>query len=255
MNRQTYYKFQNFTLAIVLIIIQNAYSQSQTECYNSGEKLKYLMHYGWIDGGEAYLTIDSTTFEGKQLFYTNITAQTVGIADVLYKVLDVYESYFDTQTGLPVKAVRNIKEGNYRYYNELVFSHNEDSVMSSRSGKHKIPDSCFDILSALYHLRTVITDDLSDGDTIHINTYFGDEVFPMVIRYRGKDDISTIFGKINCYKFVPVVEVGRAFEHEDDMIIWMSTKNNHIPVRVKFNLFVGSIKFDLIEYANLKSGL
>jgi len=223
--------------------------------YKSGEKLKYLLHYGWLDGGEAVLSLNKKIYEGEEVYYTNATARSVGIADVLYKVYDVYESYFSSEYDLPIKAIRNIKEGNYRYYNELFFHHNEDSVLSTRSGKHLIPENCFDMLSALYYMRKAITDDMAINDTLRIETYFGDEIFPMVIRYKGIETVKTSLGKFECYKFVPVVEVGRVFKNEDDMIMWMSTKPNHVPISVRFDMLVGSLKCDLIEHENLKYGL
>ena len=49
--------------------------------------------------------------------------KTVGLADAIYKVRDQYESYINPTNGLPVKSVRNIQEGRYRYYNEVLFDH------------------------------------------------------------------------------------------------------------------------------------
>lgn len=96
---------------------------------------------------------------------------------------------------------------------------------------------------------------LKEGELIIFQTYFGDELFALKIRYRGKDVVKTGLGKILCYRFAPVTEVGRAFATEDDMTIWISNDENHIPIRVKMNLRVGSIKCDLIEYSNLVAEL
>ena len=70
---------------------------------------------------------------------------------------------------------------------------------------------------------------------------------------KGLETIKTKLGKINCFKFSPVVEVGRVFDTEDDLSIWISNDNNFIPVRVQFDLFIGSLKCDLIEYSGLKN--
>lgn len=244
--------FLLLTLVFFVIFVEG---QVNNDPYKPDEMLKYLLHYGWLDGGEAVLTLNEKTYNAQKVYYAKIVARSTGLADILYKVYDVYESYFDPVTVLPYKAIRNIKEGNYRYYNEVLFLHDEDSVDSQRSGKQAIPENCFDMLSALYVLRKEIHPNMVNGDTIRIETYFGDEVFPLVIRFRGKETIKTKFGKIECLKFVPVVEVGRVFKNEDDMIMWFANKPNYVPIRVRFDLLVGSIKFDLIEYKNLKYGL
>ena len=36
------------------------------------------------------------------------------------------------------------------------------------------------------------------------------------------------------------------------MTIWISADRNLIPIKVKFNLVVGSLHMDLSEYSNLK---
>ncbi|NOZ46083.1 MAG: DUF3108 domain-containing protein [Chlorobi bacterium] len=258
--KQNIFFHKKIKLVSIIIFVSIAlgkviFAQSNTEPYKSGEKLTYLLHFGWLDGGEALLTLEKKLYQNKEVYYANTTARSIGIADVLYQVYDVYESYFNSETGLPIKAIRNIKEGNYRYYNEVLFFHAEDSVLSQKSGKHAIPKNCYDMLSALYVLRKKINSNFKNGDTLRIETFFGDEVFPMVFRYRGKETISTKLGEINCLKLVPVVEVGRVFKSEDDMIIWLADKPNHVPIRIRFDLLVGSIKFDLIEFENLKYGL
>ena len=39
------------------------------------------------------------------------------MADAIFKIIDIYESYMDPETELPVKSIRNISEGRYRKYN------------------------------------------------------------------------------------------------------------------------------------------
>ncbi len=43
------------------------------------------------------------------------------MADALFKVKDIYESYIEPETELPVFSIRNIQEGRYRKYNEVFF--------------------------------------------------------------------------------------------------------------------------------------
>ena len=73
------------------------------------------------------------------------------------------------------------------------------------------------------------------------------------IRFYGTETIKTKFGKVNCLKFSPLVEPGRIFDSPDDVTIWVSNDNNKIPIRIQFNLIIGSVKCDLVEYENLKN--
>lgn len=49
-----------------------------------------------------------------------------------------------------------------------------------------------------------------------------------------------------------MVEPGRVFKSEDDMTAWFTDDKNFIPVRVRFELIVGSLRCDLDQYANLR---
>ena len=246
-------------LLLVLVFLSfKKYENEQSDSpYKPGENLTYLIHYGFINGGKAFLNINNDSILDKKAYHVKIQAKTTGVADALYKVRDTYESYINPSTDLPFKAIRNISEGRYKRYNEVLFDHESrtDSslVYSQTSGLQVVPKNIHDILSGFYYMRKYyITGDINKGDTIHIKTYFTDELFPLSIRYKGIETIRTKLGKIECYRFDPVTEIGRLFKTEDDMSIWFSKDKNFIPVRIRFDIYVGSVKVDLIEYKGIK---
>lgn len=211
------------------------------------------MHYGWFDGGYAYLSLKDSLLDTTEVFHARMFAKSIGITNKLYRVRDTYESFFDKHNTLSHKGIRNIHENNYRFYNEIFFLRNDTTVRSQKSGIHKVRPKTTDMLSTLYMLRNSLSEfDFQKDSTISFSTFFGDELFPLKIRFLGFETISTELGKIKCIKFAPVVEVGRVFKTKDDMTIWFSNDKNYIPIRVKFELFIGSLKCDLIEYDGLK---
>ena len=233
---------------------QSAYTLP-VPAYRDGEKITYEISYGPITGGQVTGTVQRYIADGKDMVHSVITAKTTGLADIIYKILDIYESDFDYGTGLPVRSIRNVQEGSYRQFIEAKFDRKKNLYRSSLDGIHKGPRYLHDITSSFYYFRSLDYTRLKEGDIIVMQTYFGDELFAFKIRYRGKEVIKTSLGKFSCYKFAPVTEVGRAFASEDDMDIWMSDDVNHVPIRAKLNLRVGSIKCDLISYSSLKGTL
>lgn len=225
----------------------------KTKPFRSGESLKYSLKYGPIHGGDAIIELKLVKYENKTAYHSKLLAKSVGITDKLFRVRDSYESYFDPKNYSPYKAIRNIREGNYTFYNEVSF-HLEDSVLYSQisDSVFKVPPGILDMVSTLYFIRGIDYTELEIGDSLNILTFFSDEIFPFPIRYKGKEIIKTKLGKFRCLVFVPVVETGRIFESEDDMTIWISDDKNLIPIRVKFDLLIGSIKCDLSEYSCLK---
>ncbi|MFA8434164.1 MAG: DUF3108 domain-containing protein [Marinifilaceae bacterium] len=250
--------YRHILLFTLLITFFNSsiLAEDQPRAYQSGEHLKYVIHYGLIRGGRASLSVKTEKLKDQEVFHMVLTGRTVGLPNAIYRVKDTYESYVDPETSLPIKAIRNIREGRYRKYNELEFDHQNNTVKSKLSGVHEVPDNIQDILSAFYFARqNLFTPSLKKGDIVVVQTYFADELFPLRIRFMGYETIRSRMGKIKCFKFVPVVITGRAFKNEDDMTIWISADQNKLPIRVKFNLFIGSVKCDLVDYSGLANPL
>ncbi|WP_439181478.1 DUF3108 domain-containing protein [Carboxylicivirga taeanensis] len=229
------------------------YPLTKHQAYQSGERLVFTLNYGFVTGGKATLTVKDSLINNTFTHHVVGKGVTVGVADVLYKIRDRYESFIDVKTNQPVKAIRSIREGRYRYYNEVEYNRDSSQVISQKSGIHTVQEGILDILSAFYFARNhKFNENLKEGEIIEFMTYFSDENFPLRIRYRGTEVIKTNFGKIECYKFSPVTEVGRAFKTEDDMHVWITRDKNRIPIRVRFDLAVGSFTCNLEEFKGLK---
>ncbi len=251
-----------FFSIVLLVASLDAYSESRSvkdtkiKAFGPGEELHYVLQYGFITGGRASLVVKDTVYNNRQVYHMKGMGYTSGLADKIFRVRDVYESFFDPESMYPVKSIRNISEGRYRWYNEALYRHDKDStfVNSKRSGEKYVAPGIYDVVSAFYIGREkYFNDNLVEGQIIKIVTYFADEEFPLLIRFRGIEKIKTKFGELECYKFSPVTEVGRAFKTEDDMHVWITRDANRVPVRIKFNLVVGSFTCDLDSFKGLKN--
>ena len=239
-------------------MIISPFLQAQVVSYKPGEKVTYSIQYGIITAGNATLNLDSDILNGKEVWHSKLTARTTGMAEALFKVLDIYESYIDTVTELPVKSIRNVREGRYRKYNEVLFDHesrSDSSILNSDlTGIHIAPPRIHDILSCFYYFRNHILpvdSNLKKGELTTIITWFCDELYPIRLRYIGTDVVKTKVGKIKCYKFNPVTETGRLFKTEEDVSFWFSADKNFLPVKIRFDIFVGSFTCEIMSYEGL----
>jgi len=258
--RQRIRLFPKVSILLLLVINflnLNAFPQGSKRAFKGGEMLKYQIYYGFINGGEAVLQVNELMYENKPAYHLYLNGRTVGIANTLYNVNDTYESYTDPATHWPYFSIRNIHEGRYRHYSTQVWDHwsRSDSsiVISSKTGKVVVVKGCQDILSSVYYLRNKMLTHppLKPDQIITVDTYFTDEKYPLIVRFKGYETIKTRFGKVMCMKFMPVVITGRVFKTKDDMTIWFSNDANLVPIRVRFEIFVGSVYCDLIEYKGL----
>jgi hypothetical protein len=220
--------------------------------------VNYIIHYGLINGGVASLELKRDSFSGREVWHSSVQAKTTGVADALFRVNDYYESFMNPSTGLPVKSLRNINEGRYHKYNIVLFdrSTRKDSAIlsSDLSGKHITQKNIHDILSCFYWLRNhnlQRIDTIKPGQMIEMTTWFADELYPIRMKYVGQEEIRTKAGKIQCYKFNPVTEVGRLFKTQDDVSFWFSADNNLLPVKIRFDIFVGAFMVDMVNYEGL----
>lgn len=224
--------------------------------YGNGEELEYTVRYGFITGGRGHFSVTDTTIDNRDVSHVVCRGVTTGVPDLFFKVRDSYESYIDKQTQMPIKAVRNISEGRYRYYDEILYDRDSAQVHTIKKGTEPVPDNILDIVSAFYHARNnTFTNNLVVGDTIMYEIYFAGEVFPLRIKYRGAEMLSTKFGKLRCHKFSPITEVGRSFKTEDDMQVWITSDDNRLPIKIKFDLVVGSFVCELTKYKGLRYNL
>ena len=62
-------------------------------------------------------------------------------------------------------------------------------------------------------------------------------------------------GKYKALKFVPVIQEGRIWKSEEDLLVWISDDVNKIPLMAKTKILVGSIKMELTKSEGLKGTL
>ncbi|RFC55949.1 DUF3108 domain-containing protein [Brumimicrobium aurantiacum] len=230
-----------------------AYPTIQSKSFTSGEKLTYRISYGIMDAGEAVLTVKETKKKGangRPLYHVKGEGKTLGAFNWFYKVEDVYESYVDKKGVFPWLFLRDINEGGYEKEQEYVFQQNKQKVVSEGKS-YKVPLGVQDMISSFYYARTLDFKNMKVGEITEFKCFMDEEVWPLKVKYVGKEDISIRKGTFECMKFQPVVQEGRYFEEPDDVEFWVTNDENRIPVLVKAKIPVGSIKMHLVEWEGL----
>ena len=82
--------------------------------------------------------------------------------------------------------------------------------------------------------------------------FLDNEVYNLYIKYLGKEEIKTKFGKFKAIKFKPLLVKGTLFQGGEKMTVWVSDDENHIPLRIESPIVVGSVKVDMMGYQNLR---
>jgi hypothetical protein len=226
---------------------------ASNKAFKEGEVLTYRMHYGILNAGIAVLEVKPNLIEvsGRKVYHVVGSGYTIGSTDWFFKVRDRYESYIDKDAMLPWLFVRRVDEGGYKFSQDYAFNHYTKKVDVGNNEKYDVPVGIQDMVSAFYSSRNLDLSRAKPGDLFSITCFVDKEIWPLKIKFIGKETIETDIGKYRCLKFRPIVQKGRVFKKEEDLNVWISDDDNHLPMRVKADVLVGSIKMDITSAKNL----
>lgn len=224
-----------------------------SDAFKAGEVLTYRLHYGILNAGVAVLEVkpDLIQVNGRQVFHIVGTGYTTGSADWFFKVRDRYETYMDRDALLPWAFVRRVDEGGYKFSQDYLFNHYTKKVDIGNNEKMDFPAGIQDMVSAFYSARSMDLSNAKPGDIYSITCFMDKEIWPLKIKFVGRETIDTDLGKHRCLRFRPIVQRGRVFKSEEDLNVWISDDKNHLPMRVQANILIGSVKMDITGAKNL----
>ncbi len=234
------------------------YSNSQNKyAFKSGEWLNYKISYsGWFKAGEATVNL---TQNNQDQFHAKMIGKSTGPINLFFKVYDRYESYFEKKNIIPIKFIRVINEGGYTKNLEILFNHNlkearVNDFKRNSSNTLSLIENSQDMVSVFYFLRNFYNlKDLDQNNELTINMFFDSENYKLKIKHLSTEYINTNFGKILCFKIQPYVQSGRVFKKDESLTMWITADKNRIPIRIKADLIVGSLRVDLESFSNLNN--
>ncbi|MEE9408983.1 MAG: DUF3108 domain-containing protein [Polaribacter sp.] len=243
-------------LFLILTTVFSISSQEKKKAFKSGESLRYKMSYsGFLRAGTAVLEITEKDFNGKKVFYTKGSGWTSGMIKWFFKVDDVYESYFEKETVKPYQFRRKIDEGGYKKHRITTFNYNSNQAYVQDFIKQKDTSVAIlnvqDMMSSFYYLRNQDVKEFKKGDEIAIDMFMDSQIYPFKLRFLGREVLKTKFGKVNSLIFRPLVQSGRVFKAQESVTIWITDDANKIPIKMKADLSVGSLRADLESYKGL----
>lgn len=234
--------------------------------FKSGERLHYEVYYNWgfiwLNAGEAEFDVKTDTFKNKPVYFLDSYGSSYRGYDWIYKVRDSYRTYLDMKTLQPLWFHRNTYEGGYTVNNSYLFDQlNRRIISSSENSKKplvkdtlKMKNCTYDVLSLIYLSRNLSFKDVKVNDTIPVTAVIDNEVYPLYIRYLGKDIMETRDGhKYKCIKFSALLVEGTMFRGGEDLFVWITDDQNRIPVLVEAKILVGSVKAMLAGSSGLRN--
>ena len=234
----------------------------QNTTFLPGEEITYKLYYNW---NFIWLSAGEVTFRVKDTgsrYHFSASGRTYKSYEWFFKVRDYYDSYVDKETLLPYVSVRDVHEGGYRLYDRVSFDQRRNKAKSTRGKtrnetvtKEFSVDNCMhDILSIIYFTRNIDFDNMQKESLIPVKIFMDNEVWPLSVRYKGKEAKKKIKnnGTYKTIKFSPEVIAGQVFNEDTEMNVWVSDDQNKIPLLIESPVAVGSVKAVLKNYKGLR---
>ena len=232
----------------------------ENKAFGTSEHLKYRLHYGFINAGVCEIKTDATlaNYKGRQCYHVVATGTSNSSYDWIFKVRDRYESYIDIASIAPMRFVRDVNEDGFIIKQDITFDHLQQKAACKykKDEVFDVPSYVQDLVSGYYYARATIDfNKMSLGQSFTIPIFLDYEIYPMTIKFIGRETINTGSGKFRCVKFRPMLQEGRIFKDDEDMTLYISDDLNKIPVMVKADILIGSIKMSLTQYSGLRNPL
>jgi hypothetical protein len=178
------------------------------------------------------------------------TADTIGGTNMLFPVLDKFQSSFDTQTGCSAGFSKQLQEGSRKVNSDLTFNYSagkqtqfEKNMVkgTSKTLTASIPACVTDSLSAIFYAAS---QPLVVGQNIRFPLADSMRTVTVVMKVEAKEEIKTPAGTFQTIRVQPTAEEG-VVKNRGNIWIWYTDDARHIPVQIRARLFWGTITFRL----------
>ena len=237
------------------------YRLMKNDSFFKGEKMKFRLHYGFFNAGEAHFEVhpDFYKVNNRTCYKITVFGKSTGAFDMMIRIRDTWGSYMDTSALISQRSYRDIEENNFKLKEYVNFFPLEGRAHVERHRKgefhedYVVPNNVQDIISGFYFLRTVDYHSLKKGDIVRVDAFFENEIYDFAVRYDGIENVKTKFGKIRAIKLTPLMPENSLFDGSNSITCWLSDDANKMPLKVKAKMFVGAVEIDLESFSGLKN--
>jgi Protein of unknown function (DUF3108) len=178
------------------------------------------------------------------------SADTIGATNMIYQVVDRYQSSFNMQTGCSAGFSKQIQEGRRKITSDLSFNYPQNKQVlvernvvkgTSKQTESSIPSCVTDSLSGIFY---VASQQLLLGKDFKLPLGDALRTVAITMKVEAKEDIKTPAGTFATIRVQPTADAG-VVKNRGTIQIWYTDDARHIPVQMRAKLFWGTITFHL----------
>ena len=214
--------------------------------YPQHQTLTFTVDWRVFTAGIAVFHLD----QAGDVLRISASADTIGAINMLFPVVDRFQSGFNLQTGCSIGFNKQIQEGRRKIASELAFDYefgkqtqNERNLVKG-TATHKvanIPACVTDSLSAIFYTQS---QPLNVGQTTYFPLADSMRTVTVGMKVESKEEIKTPAGTFQTVKVQATADEG-VVKNRGQIWIWYTDDTRHLPVQMQARLFWGTITFHL----------
>jgi hypothetical protein len=178
------------------------------------------------------------------------TADSSGAVNMLFPVIDKFQSGFDTKTGCSSGFSKQIQEGRRKISTDLTFDYahgkqnqyEKNLVKGTATQKDaNVPACVTDSLSAIFYTAS---QPMIVGQVVAFPLADSMRTVTVQMKVEAKEEIKTPAGIFQTVKVEPLADEG-VVKNRGHIWVWYTDDARHIPVQIQARLFWGTITFHL----------
>lgn len=223
------------------------------------ETLTFTVDWRVFTAGKAIFQLDQVN----GLMKVQATADTVGATNMIYQVIDQFQSSFNPLTGCSAGFSKQTQEGRRKISSDLVFTPgasaaapgsagagplgtqalNERNLMkgTARQQQGQIPACVTDSLSGIFYVGSQA---LMPGQDFKLPLADAMRTIAVTMKVEAREEVKTPAGVFGAIRVQPTADAG-VVKNRGTITIWYSDDARHLPVQIRAKLFWGTITFHL----------
>ena len=222
---------------------------SSARSFQVGEQLTYDISWLNITAGTAVMAVTGAGTDGdRPLAKLITTAQSRPVITKFFPVDNRVESLVDSVTLLPEHLFFKRREGKKKEDIEYTFHQKERTVTVVKGGTTEtleMPPGTQDVISCLYYARSTLS--FQPGSSLTMNVHHDKKNRKLAVLVEEVETISGPWGDAETARVLVVMPFQGLFLNQGNILVWFTTDDRRIPVRMKAKVIIGSIVADLVS--------
>ena len=238
------------TLLLSLVMGAQTLPQRDTLPFRAGERLEMGIRYRWgavmAEVGQAVLRLE----QEDSLFHAECAVRSAPFFDVFYRMREHFQSWFTPGEIRPMEAVRDTYQNGYTAANHFRYDWEQGCIRAQVAYNGLPPEQknipldgySYDIVSLIYFLRAVDWNRVAAGEPRSVPFAIDDAVFRVQVTCHGPERFKVRrLGWRDTLRFSCTVVSGALFSGDQQMQVWFSADEKHVPLAVMVPLKVGTM--------------